>query len=101
VTNVLRQYARHGLLTLPETQQALQAVTMLDIELFENPIIHQQALELANEFGLKATYDAHYLAALAQQTGAEFWTTDGRLTNAVGKALPWVHLCCMTAPATA
>ena len=35
--------------------------------------------------------DAHYLA-LAQRLGAEFWTADRRLVQAVQATLPWVNL---------
>jgi len=38
-----------------------------------------------------AVYDAHYLA-LAERLGAEMWTADRRLCQAVGAALPWVRL---------
>lgn len=40
---------------------------------------------------MNATYDAHYLA-LADQLGAEFWTTDRKLVRAVQPSLPWVRL---------
>jgi predicted nucleic acid-binding protein len=41
------------------------------------------------KLGLKAAYDAYYLA-LAESLKADFWTADQRLTNAVAEKLPWV-----------
>ncbi|MCU0571091.1 MAG: type II toxin-antitoxin system VapC family toxin [Oculatellaceae cyanobacterium Prado106] len=46
---------------------------------------------MAQELGLSATYDAHYLA-LTERLNAEFWTCDRRLFNTVQARLPWVHL---------
>jgi len=46
---------------------------------------------IARKYGLKASYDAYYLA-LAEQLGAEFWTADRRLSRAVQSHLDWVHL---------
>ncbi len=91
VTNALHQYSRHGLITASEADEILIALDAMGVELFENASLHRQALVIAREFGLRATYDAHYLA-LAQQMHAEFWTTDARLVKAVGEAMPWVHL---------
>ena len=91
ISNALHQYTRHGLLSDDEVKEVLESIVLLDIEIFENITIHLGAIEIARQMGLKATYDAHYLA-LAQQMNAEFWTTDARLVNAVGKTLSWVHL---------
>jgi predicted nucleic acid-binding protein len=49
-----------------------------------------RALELADRFGLSATYDAHYLA-LAEREGCEYWTADERLWNSVRAQLGWVR----------
>ena len=52
--------------------------------------LHVEAVLLARRLGLKAAYDAHYLA-WAERTGAEFWTADRRLVNQVAPSLPWVR----------
>ncbi len=91
VTNALYKYVRQGLLTSEELDLALIDVDALNIALIENREMHRQAARLAQEFGLRAAYDAHYLA-LAQQMNAEFWTFDARLVKSVSQALPWVHL---------
>jgi predicted nucleic acid-binding protein len=91
VSNALRRYVVHGELLPEEATEALEAALGLDIALYGDANLHRQALELAGRFSLPATYDAHYLA-LAEALGAEFWTTDRRLVQAVHPALPWVHL---------
>ena len=52
--------------------------------------MHRRGLELATEFGLPATYDAHYLA-LAEMRRCMLWTADRRLVNAVGDRFPLVR----------
>jgi predicted nucleic acid-binding protein len=48
-------------------------------------------IELASQFNLAATYDAHYLA-LAERENCEFWTADERLYNSVRDRFSWVRL---------
>ena len=73
---------------LPErASQALEAALNLNIRLYSDAELHQHALTLARQLTLPATYDAHYLA-LAQRLGAEFWTADRRLVQAVQATLP-------------
>ncbi len=90
VSNAMRRYVVHGELLLEEAAEALEAALELDITLYGDAGLHRRALEMADQFALPATYDAHYLA-LAETLGAEFWTADHRLVRAVGVALPWVH----------
>jgi predicted nucleic acid-binding protein len=91
ITNAFHQYVRHGLLSPSELDSILTDINELNILLVEDIDLHRKAAELAREFELKATYDAHYLA-LAQRMDAEFWTYDKRLVRSVGKAFPWVKL---------
>lgn len=91
VTNALYQYHRHKLMS-QETLSLLQdAVLALPVRLFNENSLHKRAVQLATHFNLPATYDAHYLA-LAQQLGAELWTADKKLVNAVQSQLNWVRL---------
>jgi predicted nucleic acid-binding protein len=91
VANALyRQYRAHrydeeGL------RRAMRMATELPIELHREDYLHIRALELADEYGLQAAYDAHYMA-LAERLGVEFWTTDRKLVDAVSKRLAWVRL---------
>ena len=48
-------------------------------------------LPLTPQVAQLGIYDAHYLA-LAERLGAEFWTADRRLQQAVGATLLWVRL---------
>jgi predicted nucleic acid-binding protein len=91
VTNVLYRYQRHGLMSASAVRLALKAALALPLQLHGEVELHRQALDLADRFSLPAAYDAHYLA-LAERLGAEFWTADRRLLQAVESALPWVHL---------
>jgi predicted nucleic acid-binding protein len=63
---------------------------LLPIALFADADLHLEALSVAGRFGLKASYDAHYLA-LADRLGVEFWTADRRLANTISSSLPWVR----------
>jgi len=91
VTNAVYQYQRRGLISPESVRLALDAAQDLPIHLQGKGDLHGLALGIAQRFSLPATYDAHYLA-LAEQLGAEFWTADGRLIQAVQPELSWVHL---------
>lgn len=71
VSHALHRYASLGQLTPDEATAALQAALNLGITTFGDADLHQEALVLAQELSLPATYDTHYLA-LAQRMGAVF-----------------------------
>ena len=91
VTNALYRYQRMGVMSTSSVRAALQAALSLPLHLHQDAGLHRRALDLAERFDLPAAYDAHYLA-LAERLGAEFWTADRRLVEAVRAELPWVHL---------
>ena len=91
VTNALHRLRRANMLSDELTQEALRSVLDLPVAIADDPDLHPHALGLAGRFGLPAAYDAHYLA-LSEREGADFWTTDRRLTNSVRRTLTWVHL---------
>ena len=91
VTNALFRYQKMGLMGPSSVRLALQAALSLPLHLHQDAGLHRRALDLADRFGLPAAYDAHYLA-LAERLGAEFWTADRRLAQAVQDAMPWVRL---------
>ncbi|MCL1464251.1 type II toxin-antitoxin system VapC family toxin [Argonema galeatum] len=77
---------------LPEQAvRLMDAVLNLNITLYGDAELHREALNIAAQLRLPATYDAHYLA-LAQRLECEFWTADRRLFNAVQATLSWVNL---------
>jgi predicted nucleic acid-binding protein len=80
VSNAPHQYVVHGVLLPREADAALDAALQLHIQLHTDAQLHRRALDLARRHSLPATYDAHYLA-LAEQLGAEYWTTDRRLES--------------------
>ncbi len=96
VTNVLYKKVRKGLVTLAYATQSLEQIMLTGpaLDLSSDPKINlalsRRALELANQLGLPATYDAHYLA-LAEREGCELWTADERLWNSVKAHVPWVR----------
>ncbi|NOZ57222.1 MAG: type II toxin-antitoxin system VapC family toxin [Calditrichaeota bacterium] len=91
VTNVLRQYVRHGDLKHEEALELLKLALNLDVALYEDPEVHLLALQLAAEFGLAATYDTHYLAVTRRVSG-EFWTADARLVRRVASRFGNIRL---------
>lgn len=91
LSNAFHRSAVAGQIVSQEAAQALEEALNLNIRLYSDAELHQRALTLARQLTLPATYDAHYLA-LAERLGAEFWTADRRLAQAVQATLPWVNL---------
>ena len=90
VTNTLRQRQRRGLLTFVQTRVLLADFLGLPVSLYAPIEIYDQALVLADRYGLPATYDACYMA-LAEAMGAVFWTADERLVRLLAGQLDYVH----------
>jgi predicted nucleic acid-binding protein len=92
VTNGLYRYQRQGLLSSHTVDIALRAALALPIQVVSDPDLHRQARAFASQYNLSAVYDAHYLA-LAERLGAELWTRDKRLFNALEPFdLKWLKL---------
>jgi predicted nucleic acid-binding protein len=94
ITNALHRMNQANLLTIEETEKALQDALNLGIVLYGSsqfPQLHEMALTLAKTFKLSAAYDAHYLA-LSKLLNAEFYTADKRLYNSVKSSVNWVYL---------
>jgi predicted nucleic acid-binding protein len=93
VANALYQRVRKAEMMAGEAQQALVDVLLpeLAFKFSEYPSLSMRAIELAEQYGLPATYDAHYLA-LAERNQCEYWTADIRLWNAIAGKLKWVRL---------
>jgi len=93
MANVLHQNASKGEISVEESKHSLIDILdlELEIEVSQLPELSIRALEIAQKYALKATYDAHYVA-LAERKSCEFWTADARLWRAVRKDLPWVRL---------
>ena len=92
ITNAFYQQEKNKILSANFIASALDFVLSLPIQLIGDSALHQRAHELAVQYHLPATYDAHYLA-LAERLNAELWTTDARLYNSVqSQGVGWVRL---------
>ena len=90
VTNGLYRYQKAGILPSQAVEKALAAALALPIELVSNLDLHHRARDVAVEYDLPATYDAHYLA-LAKWIDVELWTSDMRLVSTLKPhKLKWV-----------
>jgi predicted nucleic acid-binding protein len=95
VSNALHRYVRHGDLSPGDAAQALDIALAMRLSLYGDADPHRRAMAVARQFDLPAAYDAHCLA-LAEWLGAELWTADPLLHQAVGSTLGWVH--CVAQP---
>jgi predicted nucleic acid-binding protein len=90
-TNALYQITKAGGLTISTAGDLIDVLLKLPIELIGEGHLHRVALTYAHRFRAGAAYDAHYIA-LARHLGAELWTLDKRLYNAVHPHLDFVRL---------
>jgi len=90
VTNGLYQQEKNKLLSPETIWKALEYSLDLPITLVNEKNLHLRAREIAIQYKLPATYDAHYLA-LAEWMDIDLWTADMRLVKAVKSfGLRWV-----------
>jgi len=90
VTNGLYQQQKNKYLSPETIWQSLELALELPIQLVSEANLHQRAREIAMQYNLPATYDAHYLA-LAEWMDIELWTADMRLVNTLKPfKLDWV-----------
>lgn len=92
VTNALHQRVGRGDLTLEAATERMKSLLSSGLELHQPARLYGRALELASQFGLRATYDAHYLA-LAETLGCDVWTADEkffRATSPVARSVRWI-----------
>jgi len=91
VLNAIYQNERRERISTQEADRALVEFLQAPVEFVAPDRLHPHAMNLARHYGLRATYDAQYLA-LALLLDAEFWTADERLFTALSPSLPWVRL---------
>jgi predicted nucleic acid-binding protein len=89
-TNALYKRVVRREMDLPQAQEALEVIMAFSIEIHEEGGLHLRTLELSQQLGQPATYDAHYLA-LALIQDCPLWTGDKRFHNAARKLYPQVH----------
>ena len=90
-SNALYKYYRHGLMTKEVLQKASQVILNLPIDLISDAMLHTQALEIAAQYRLAASYDAHYLA-VAKRFDSNLWTMDRKLYHSVGSSFHNIKL---------
>lgn len=90
LTNALYKRVRKSELSVADADSALERFERISVDLVVESALTRRALALAAAFGLKAAYDAQYLA-LAEREGCELWTADERLWNSTSSSLPWVR----------
>lgn len=91
VTNAFHRMRLAGNIADDLAAELLLLALDLPIRYVSDTRLHQDALALAGRFRLAAAYDAHYVA-LAQHLGAELWTADKRLYNALHPHMDLVRL---------
>jgi predicted nucleic acid-binding protein len=92
VTNALYRRVRKGEIPFYDVRRGLTEIIykVIVFDFTEEPDFNIRAMELGQQFGLPATYDAHYLA-LSESMGCELWTADLRLWNSIKGKLDWVR----------
>jgi len=92
ITNILYQNVRKGNILKDEAAKSLRRllITGMKFDSGQYSTIGVRAIELAQQYTLKASYDAYYLA-LAEHEECELWTADTRLWRAVQGKIDWVR----------
>ena len=91
ITNIIYRKVGMGQLTFDEATLGLRKLFIgVNLRFSEYEDISMQAMKIAHQFHLPASYDAHYLA-LAEQQNCEYWTADTRLWNTVKGRLSWIR----------
>jgi predicted nucleic acid-binding protein len=90
VASLIRQRMRRVGLALPQAVELFEQFLAISVTTSSPPGLTQRALAIADQYGLPAVYDAHYVA-LAEDLHCDLWSDDQRLLRAVGVALPYVR----------
>lgn len=90
VTNALYQQQKNKAISPDTIWKTLELTLELPITLINETNLHLKAREIAMQYNLSATYDAHYLA-LADWMKIDFYTADIKLVNSLKPfKLKWV-----------
>jgi predicted nucleic acid-binding protein len=92
VTNVFHQRIRREAYPFEDARKALEEIIyeLIAFDFASTPASHIRAIQLSQQFGLPAAYDALYLA-LAESNHCELWTADKRMWNSIRGKLAWVR----------
>jgi predicted nucleic acid-binding protein len=88
----LRRAAWEKMIDDARLEQVLGLVEAMELELvYPSAALNRVALDWAARLGQSKAYDGHYLA-VAEHLGAQFWTADRRLANALAeRGVGWTH----------
>jgi predicted nucleic acid-binding protein len=87
---VLNKRVRRNELRREDALALFLTLQATEVVIYGDPLLSHQALAAAGRYQLGSVHDAHYIA-LAELYGAQFWTADDRLCNALGGRAPFVH----------
>ena len=91
IVSTLRKMVAARLMSAQQAREGLIKLDRLPIErILPELSLHEKALAWAEKTRQMAAYDAQYLA-LAEHLGAEMWTADKKLHNALRDTVPWLH----------
>ncbi|MHB8574040.1 MAG: type II toxin-antitoxin system VapC family toxin [Dehalococcoidia bacterium] len=94
VTNAIYQRLRtvdsEKHMSREEADEALDELLSYPLMLVMDRALYPRALEFARTYNLPSIYDSLYVV-LAESLGAELWTADQRLLQAIGANAPWVR----------
>ena len=91
ITSVFRKLVFDKDMTSLEARQMLKMVFQLPIDYCDDQTIHFEALEIADALGVRAAYDAHYIA-VARRGSIPLVTSDRRLANAALRFVEVLHI---------
>lgn len=89
IANIFHKWRRNGKIDEPFLQRSMRAVIAMPIQLVDDAM-PLEALTVAKDFDLLASYDAHYVT-LAARFSANLWTSDRRLWDKTNSRLDWVY----------
>ena len=90
VVNSLHKAWRRGDADDEFVRRSIYGLIAIPIRYVDDDRLPFEAIAIAREYALPATYDAYYVA-LAARYGADLWTSDRKLWRATSPSLDWVH----------
>jgi predicted nucleic acid-binding protein len=90
MANTLRQVMVKHLVSLSQATRLLRGFAMYPVSLRSGQRLYEDALRVADRFGLPSAYDAQYVA-LAEAHSCDMWTDDHRLLRQLNGRLPFVR----------
>jgi predicted nucleic acid-binding protein len=88
--SVLRRRLQQGQMDLAEADEAMEYLLALPLVEMSGPEVYRRAWQIAEQLKLPVVCDSGYLA-VAESSGAAFWTADRALFNRA-KGLGYVHM---------